>query len=473
MASARSQREWVTMLIQKNELSHVVVSPDAKISSAIESINRNGKRGVFICEDDELVGIVMDADIRRAVLRNINMNNSIKTIMRTSPFVIPHNLTLNEKRHQLVESGKMLAPIVDSRNRLVDYLTIQNVLEEIGLPKYTENIKENYGIFPPALILVIGGTGYIGSVLVQKMLEAGYIVRVLDLLLYGKEPLNHLKQHENFEFVRGDCRDEATVSKVLKGVDAVIHLGEIVGDPACGIDETFTIDTNYSATQKIAAQCVRQGIKRFIFASSCSVYGHNDEEVDETSEPNPISLYARCKVESERAILSYSNKYFCPTILRLATVHGQSFRQRFDLVVNLLAIKALTEKKIQIFGGEQWRPFISVNDVCQGILTALQSEMEKVKNQVFNLGDAEENYQLTEVGNIIREVLPGVDVERLADQTDKRNYRVNFTKVSGLLNYKAKYSVSDTVIDLTKAYREENLFADYDEPKYHNMRALC
>jgi nucleoside-diphosphate-sugar epimerase len=461
------------MRIQKNELSQLIVSPDAKISSAVELINRNGKCGVFICEDDELVGIVMDADIRRAVLRKINVNNSIKTIMQSSPFVIPYNLTLTEKRKQLIESGKMLAPIVDARYRLIDYLTIQNVLEEISLPNYTENLQENLGIFPPALILVIGGTGYIGSVLVKMMLEKGYSVRVLDLLLYGQEPLNHLSQNLNLEFIRGDCRDEETVSKVLKGVDAVVHLGEIVGDPACGIDEALTIDTNFSATQKIVEECVRQRIKRFIFASSCSVYGHNDAEVDEESDPNPISLYARCKVESEKAILSYGDKYFCPTILRLATVHGRSFRQRFDLVVNLLAIKALKEKKIQIFGGDQWRPFLAVNDVCQGILTALQSEMKKVENQIFNLGDAEQNYQLSEVGNIIHSTLPGIEVERLADQTDKRNYRVNFNKISEILDYEAEYSVSDTVLELAKAYNQEKLYRDYDEPRYHNMRALC
>src|SRR5258708_15883725 len=148
------------------------------------------------------------------------------------------------------------------------------------------------------------------------------------MLLYGKEPALYFDQFRSrghFEFVRGDCRDEETVRAALDGVDAVVHLGEIVGDPACQINEAFTIDTNYAATHMIVELCMKLRIRRFIFASSCSVYGQNDEQVNEESPTNPVSLYARCKVQSERAVLSFSNNHLCPTVARLATAHGRSF----------------------------------------------------------------------------------------------------------------------------------------------------
>jgi len=296
-------------------------------------------------------------------------------------------------------------------------------------------------------------------------------VRVLDLLLYGKVDLPCLN-HRQLEFVRGDCRDETTIKEVLKDVDAVIHLGEIVGDPACAINESFTIETNYAATQMILEECMKSGIKRFVFSSSCSVYGYNDEIVHEGSACNPVSLYARCKIESEKAILSNGYASFCPTILRLATVHGQSYRQRFDLVVNLLTIRAVAEGRITIFGGQQWRPFISVLDICQGILLVLRSEGKCVKNQVFNLGDSRENYRMIEIGEALKSALPEIAVEVQQENVDPRNYRVNFDKVKNMLGFCAEYTISDTISDLVMAYRQKAMFHDHGEAKYHNYLSL-
>jgi nucleoside-diphosphate-sugar epimerase len=255
-------------------------------------------------------------------------------------------------------------------------------------------------------------------------------------------------------------------------VDAVVHLGEIVGDPACSLNESFTIETNYMATQRIVDECMRQRTKRLIFASSCSVYGQNDEEVNEESELNPVSLYARCKIESEKAILSSSYNYVSPTILRLSTVHGKSFRNRYDLVVNLLTAKALIDGKIGIFGGEQWRPFVSVLDVCQGIVLILRSDRRKVRNQIFNLGDSRENYQITKIGDIIKEVIPAVNVEVVEDKEDARNYRVSFDKIRNTLGYSAEWNVRDSVKELVEAYHVDRDFLDYKNPKYNNYLSL-
>lgn len=459
--------------MKKNNLSNIIVSPKANISSVIETINKNGVMGVFICDEGrELLGIVMNGDLRRAALRNLDLNASVKTIMKTNPFTIPHDVSYEKKKQLIIKSNHMLAPIIDNNRRIVDYIFVPDILNNIYDLQNHENSDENNAIVPPQKILVIGGAGYIGSVLSDKLLRMGYKVRILDLLLYGKDSIKAFENEPNLEFIRGDCRDEGIINQVLEGIDAVVHLGEIVGDPACRINESFTVETNYAATHKIVEACIRKYIKRFIFASSCSVYGQNDDEVNEQSALKPVSLYARCKIQSEEAILGFSSSYFCPTILRLATVHGRSHRQRFDLVVNLLAIKALAEKKIQIFGGEQWRPFVSVNDICSGIITVLHSSCHKVKNQIFNLGDSRENFQLLKIGMIIKNVIPDVTVEILKEQEDQRNYRVSFEKIKRHLGFAAEYKVADTIKDMAKAYNAEKLFRDYPDAKYHNYLSL-
>lgn len=324
-------------------------------------------------------------------------------------------------------------------------------------------------------ILVVGGAGYIGSVLVEKLLRMNYRVRVLDLLLYGKEPLRAFDVfpgRQNLEFVRGDCRDERTITAALGGVDAVVHLGEIVGDPACAINETFTIDTNYAATQMLVEQSARAGIRRFVFASSCSVYGQNDDEVNEGSALNPVSLYARCKIESERAILTPAFARLNPTVLRLATVHGRSHRQRLDLVVNLLAVQAAAVGRIRIFGGQQWRPFVSVRDVCRAVVDVLRADAHDVGGQVFNVGDSRENYQLKGIGDAIAAAVPGAAVDVVADQQDPRNYRVSFDKIRQRLGFTSEFTVAESIRDLAAAYHEGHILTDYNDPKYHNILSL-
>jgi len=455
------------------KLSKVIVSPNVTISTVIEAINKNGVMGVFVCDEDrELLGIIMDSDIRRATLRNLDLNASVKTIMKTSPFTIPHNVSSEKKKQLIIKSNHVLAPVIDENRKVVDYVFLPDILNNIYEYQNGENSNGDTAILPPQKILVIGGAGYIGSVLNDKLLRMGYKVRVLDLLLYGKDTLKAFEDEPNFEFIRGDCRDEETINRVLDGVDAVVHLGEIVGDSACRVNEAFTVEINYVATHKIVESCIKRYIKRFIFASSCSVYGHSEEEVNEQSVLNPVSLYARCKIQSEEAILGFNSTYFCPTILRLATVHGRSYRQRFDLVANLLTIKASAEKKIQIFGGGQWRPFVSVNDVGSSIIAVLHSDCHKVKNQIFNLGDSRENYQLFQIGKIIKDLIPDVEVEVLKEKEDKRNYRVSFEKIKKQLGFTAEYKIFDTVKDLTKAYNVEKLFHDYQDAKYHNSLSL-
>jgi len=245
---------------------------------------------------------------------------------------------------------------------------------------------------PVEKVLVIGGAGYIGSVLVRKLLRAGYQVRVLDQLLFGDASIRELFEHPRFELLRGDFRHVDAVIRAVKGMDAVVHLGAIVGDPACALDEQTTLQTNYAATALVADVCRGYGVSRFVFASTCSVYGANDKIVDEGSVLNPVSLCAATKIDSERILLAARNETFHPTILRLATAFGWSPRPRFDLVVNLLTARAVLEKKVVIFNGEQWRPFVHVKDIARAFCLTLDADVAKVSGETFNVGGPELNH---------------------------------------------------------------------------------
>jgi nucleoside-diphosphate-sugar epimerase len=186
-------------------------------------------------------------------------------------------------------------------------------------------------------VLVTGGAGYIGSALVSMLLDAGKRVRVLDALVYGKRALADVADHPGLELIEGDFRSVDVVVQAMEGMDAVIHLGAIVGDAACSLDRDLTIDVNLKSTQNIAHVAKALGVPRMIFASTCSVYGARDEMLSETSEASPVSLYGRTKLAAERGLIEMSAAPFEPTIVRFATMYGLSGRSRFDLVVNLLA----------------------------------------------------------------------------------------------------------------------------------------
>ncbi|MDQ1327988.1 MAG: hypothetical protein QG641_1273 [Candidatus Poribacteria bacterium] len=302
----------------------------------------------------------------------------------------------------------------------------------------------------PEKILVIGGAGYIGSVMVRKMLQQGYRVKVLDSLLYGGQSLSELYNNPNFELIVGDFRHVETMVHAVKGVDAIVHLGGIVGDPACQLDPEFAIEVNSAATKMIKNVCAGFGIKRFLFASTCSVYGASDGMLDESSELNPLSVYATSKVYSERALLE-SNGNLSPTVFRMATVFGISYRPRFDLVINLLTAKASEGELITIFGGYQWRPFVHVNDVAKAFIRCLESPLEKVNHQIFNVGDNSLKCQIVEIGKIISEIIPGTSIDQKKDMTDQRNYRVSFDKIRNTLDYTCDKTIEDGIIEIKDA----------------------
>ena len=325
--------------------------------------------------------------------------------------------------------------------------------------------------YRPKSVLVIGGAGYIGSGLLKKLLDKGYRVRLVDAFMFGEEPIASVAAHENLEIVRADFRQIDKVVESMRGMDAVVHLGAIVGDPACALDEDFTIEVNLMATQMIAECAKGFGIKKFIFASTCSVYGASDEVLNEKSQLNPVSLYARSKIACERVLLEMQDDKFKPTILRFGTVFGLSGRTRFDLVVNLLTAKAIVDGKITVFGEDQWRPFVHVDDASLAVATALEAPLEVTGGETFNVGSDEGNYTLGDVGRIIQKFVPTAELIASGSDGDRRNYRVDFSKIRNLIGFKAQWTLEMGVKQVIEAF-EKGKVADYNAPQYSNVKLL-
>ncbi len=320
-------------------------------------------------------------------------------------------------------------------------------------------------------VLVIGGAGYIGSALLPKLLERGYYVRVLDLLLYGTDPISDLLTHPRIEVLQADFRCVDKVVEAMRDVDAVIHLGAIVGDPACALDEQLTIEVNLMATRMIAEVAKGCGVSRFIFASTCSVYGACDEVLNERSALNPVSLYARSKIASERVLMSMTDERFAPTIVRFGTIYGLSGRTRFDLVVNLLTAKAVVEGQITIMGGDQWRPFVHVDDAALAVYKILISPFASVRNEIFNVGSDEQNFTIQDVGEIIQRQVPTAKLIDMGSDSDRRNYRVNFGKIRKALGFVPRWTVERGIQQVIEAFQAGKI-TDYRDARYSNVKFL-
>jgi nucleoside-diphosphate-sugar epimerase len=320
-------------------------------------------------------------------------------------------------------------------------------------------------------VLVVGGAGYIGSVLVRDLLADGHRVRVLDSLVFGDGSIRELYHHPGFELIVGDFRHVGPVVRATRDADTVIHLGGIVGDPACAVDEDATLETNLAATQLLADVCRNNGVKRLVFASSCSVYGAApDGTVDEESALRPVSLYAATKADSEKVLLAAQSRDFTPVMLRLSTAFGWSYRPRFDLLVNLLTAKALVEKKIIIYNQHQWRPFIHLKDISRAFRMAAAAPAGLVGGEIFNVGDDSMNYTLRELAERIGACEPGLKVEYV-DNTDLRSYRVSFDKIRTRLGFRCATSLDEGVRGLRQALLG-GLVADYRQPVYSNVQFL-
>jgi nucleoside-diphosphate-sugar epimerase len=321
-------------------------------------------------------------------------------------------------------------------------------------------------------ILVIGGAGYVGSALLPKLLERGFKVRVLDVMLFGKGPIAEIASHPNLEIVPADFRQIDRLVEATQDVDSVVHLGGLVGDPSCAFDERLTLEINLVATRMIAEVAKGSGVSHFVFASTCSVYGASDQILTERSRLNPVSLYAQSKIASERVLQRIQDKSFSVTALRFGTIFGISGRTRFDLVVNLLTAKAVVEGKITVFGGEQWRPFLHVDDAAASVLRVLEAPRPLVHNEIFNVGSNDQNMTLGQLGEAIQRAVPGAQLIDSAADGDRRNYRVDFKKIRDVLGFHPKWKVEDGIQQVIAALRSGKI-TDYKAPEYSNLKYLA
>ena len=319
--------------------------------------------------------------------------------------------------------------------------------------------------------LVVGGCGYIGSVLVEMLLARGKQVLVLDAMHFGDEPLARVADDPNLSIIKEDFRHVEALTRAMEGVGSVIHLGGLVGDPACAVDPDLTIDMNLTATKLVGEIAKACGVRRFIFASSCSVYGACDDIVDERSSFNPQSLYAQTKVASEAVLMPLSDEDFAVTCLRFATVYGTSGRIRFDLVVNLLCAKAVRDGQITVFGPDQWRPFVHVEDVARAIDITLQAPVDVVAGDVFNVGSDSQNYTLGQAAEMIRRQVPSAEIIVDETFTDTRNYRVSFDKIKNRLGFEPAWSLERGISQVVGIVRS-NRVGHYSLPTYSNVLRL-
>jgi nucleoside-diphosphate-sugar epimerase len=447
-------------------------------------IDRAGFCIAFVINNEnKFVGVVADSDIRRAILNGVNIKDSVKKIMNKNPVIVKERwneskikklLQRSDVRARMPKHGMLGIPVLDENNHIIDIVFASEDKLEGGGKEYIRLTKDSKIVKPVNNILVVGGAGYLGSVLCRKLLDKGYFVRVLDNLTYGDVGIKELQGKKNFEFVKGDMRDIQTVVDSVKEVDTVIHLAAIVGDPASALDPEETIEINYLGTKLLAEVCKYSQINRFVFASTCSVYGASENpntRINEHSKLNPVSIYAEMKLKSEEGILELADENFSPTILRMATLHGLSPRMRFDLVVNVLTIKALQEKKYSIFGGQQWRPNLYIQDAAEAFIKTLETNIENVGKKIFNVGSNKENYKIIEIGQMIKEYIPDAQMEIDSKNIDERNYNVSFDKINAELNYEPKYTVKDSILEIKNAV-EHGEISDYTDEKYSNYRFL-
>ena len=326
-------------------------------------------------------------------------------------------------------------------------------------------------------VLVTGGAGYVGAVLIPKLLRRGYRVRVLDLFLFGEDALADVQANPALQLIKGDIRDQSLLSRVLPGSDAVIHLACISNDPSFELNPEISKSINFDAFEPLVAISARSGVHRFIYASTSSVYGVSDSEnVTEEHPLVPLTDYNKYKGLCEPVLLKYQSPEFTTVIIRPATVCGYSPRMRLDLSVNILTNLAVNKRAITIFGGAQKRPNIHVEDVSDLYADLLDFPEELIAGKIFNA--SYQNHTIAELGEMVRSVvtremphLAPIAVERTSTN-DIRSYHVSSEKIRRELGYVPKRTVEDAVAGLCAAFEAGKIPNPLEDTRYYNVKAI-
>ena len=322
-------------------------------------------------------------------------------------------------------------------------------------------------------VLLIGGAGYIGTVVTKHLIKKNFDVTCLDNLIYNNlYSLSEFEKDEKFNFVLGDLRNEALTNKLLNECDAVVILAGLVGDPITKKYPEISEKINNKGIKKLINSCKNKKIEKLIFVSTCSNYGlsETDLPLNEEAELKPISLYAKHKVEVEKYILSLKNNQdFSPTILRFSTAFGLSPRMRFDLTINQFTKSIFCKEALEVFDSNTWRPYCHVKDFGIALEKVLEADKKITDFQVFNVGGDNNNFTKKQIVEQIFKFIPGEKVSFTEKKRDPRNYKVNFSKINKILNFKIKYTVHDGIKEMINFFKKnEKTLSMFNNLKFGN-----
>ncbi len=317
-------------------------------------------------------------------------------------------------------------------------------------------------------IFITGGAGYVGSKLVPVLLQLGHQITVFDLMIYGE---NVLDDHKNLKKIKGDIRDLKLLKDSINGNEIVIHLACISNDPSFELNPSLGKSINLDAFEPLVKVSIENGIKRFIYASSSSVYGiKNEKNVTEEMNLEPLTDYSKFKGDCEKILNNYKSESFITTTIRPSTVCGYAKRQRLDLVVNILTNHAFHKKEIKVFGGEQLRPNIHIDDMVRSYIAILDADPNKINGEIFNVGY--KNQTVNELANDVREVI-GKDVKILKTASDdNRSYHVSCEKIKDVLGFETKFTIQDAVRDLKISFEKKILQNTFENEMYFNIKRM-
>jgi len=317
-------------------------------------------------------------------------------------------------------------------------------------------------------LFITGGAGYVGAVLTPRLLDDGYDVTVLDLMIYGEDVL---PDHPNLHSVKGDIRDQALLQKLLPGHDAVIHLACISNDPSFELNPDLGKSINLDAFRPLVDISREAGVQRFIYASSSSVYGIKKEpNVHEGMELEPLTDYSQFKADCEKILAEYQSDNFTTVTIRPATVCGYSPRQRLDVVVNILTNLAYHKREISVFGGDQLRPNIHIADMVGAYLLLLSADKEIIAGKIFNAGY--ENQPVSKIAETVKSVV-GEDVKLITTPSyDNRSYHISSQKIRDEIGFETKYTIRNAVEDLCVAFNKDLLPDSLTNPNYFNIKIM-